>query len=374
MLHTAGRRLAMFTPHFTISHNLLLYVSRIEASKALIEHSPIVPAWEAKFRDEARVRSVFHGTHLEGNDLTKEQTEQLVRLDTISDAQTAMQQSGILAPDRDIQEVINYRAVLEWIDQWQDFIGTEVVYSESILQTLHALTMQRLLPDEQIGQYRMQQVVVRSVKTGEIAFRPPVSLEVPSLTESFLEWLTGKEGRQMHPILRAAITHYELVRIHPFIEGNGRSARAFANLVMYAEGYDFKRFFSLEQYFDSDIESYYQAILSVQENDTNDLTFWLEYFCYGLALELDRVRQQVLKLSKDLHLKARLGQQIALSERQIILFELIQNQGEISSQDASKMLPSVSVDTILRDLKDLMEKGIIEKKGVTKGVTYSLRE
>ncbi len=362
----------MFQPKFTITNNLLLYVSRIEAAKALIEHSPIVPAWESKFRDEARARTVFHGTHLEGNDLTQEQTEQLVRLDDIGDVESAKMRSGIVAKDRDVQEVINYRSVLEWLDQWQDFVGKEVVYSEEILQTLHALTTQRILTDEQVGQYRKQQVVVRSVQTGQIAFRPPVSVEIPFLIEEFLEWLNSEEGRKLHPVFRAALTHYELVRIHPFIEGNGRTARALAMLVLYAENYDFKRFLSLESYFDSDVEGYYNAILSVQQNEQNDLTYWLEYFCYGLAIELDRVKQQVLKLSKDLQLQSRLGRQIALSERQIMLFELVQKQGEIMSQDAAKILPNVSVDTILRDLKDLMDKGIIEKHGVTKGVKYTL--
>jgi Fic family protein len=362
----------MYTPHYTISHNLLLYMCRIEASKALIEHSPIVPAWESKFRDEARISTVFHGTHLEGNDLTREQTEQLVRLNNAVDAESAKQQSGVMAKDRDVQEVINYRSVLEWIDQWQDFIGKEVIYSEDILKTLHALTTQRALPDDQVGAYRKQQVVVRSVQTGEIAFRPPVSVEIPFLLEEFLEWLNSLEGRKLHPILRAAITHYELVRIHPFIEGNGRTARAFTTLVMYAEGYDLKRFFSLENYFDSDLASYYNAILSVQQSEVADLSYWLEYFCYGLAIELDRVKLQVAKLSKDLQLQSRLGRQIALSERQIMLFELLQKQGEMTSQDASRILPNVSVDTILRDLKDMMDKKIIDKHGVTKGVRYTL--
>lgn len=363
----------MFQPNFTISHNLLIYISRIEAAKELVEHSPIVPSWEAKFRDEAKVRTVFHGTHIEGNDLTREQAEKVIRLQQATDTEAVKEQSDIVARDRDIQEVLNYRSVMEWIDQWQDFIGTDVIYSEDILQTLHSLTTQKMLPDDQVGKYRQQQVVVRSVQTGQVAFRPPVAVEVPYLIEEFFEWLNSEEGRKLHPIFRAAITHYELVRIHPFTEGNGRTARALATLVLYAEGYDFKRFFSLEHYFDSNVEDYYQAILSVQQDESLDMTYWLEYFCYGLALELDRVKQQVLKLSKDLQLKSRLGQQIALSERQIILFELLQNQGEITSQDAAKVLPQISVDTILRDLKDMMQKGIIKKEGVTKGVTYSLK-
>ena len=135
-----------------------------------------------------------------------------------------------------------------------------------------------------------------------------------------------------------------------------------------------KRFFSLEQYFDSDVDAYYQALLSVQQNSGHDLTYWLEYFCYGVAIELEKIREQVQRLSKDLKLKKQLGRQVALSERQIILLELFQQQDSISSDDAQKALPQVSVDTILRDLKDLIVKGVINKRGVTKGVTYGLVE
>ena len=71
-------------------------------------------------------------------------------------------------------------------------------------------------------------------------------------------------------------------------------------------------------------------------------------------------------------MKKELGRQVALSERQIILLEVLQNQGEITSDDAQEALPNVSVDTILRDVRDLIQKGVVEKRGVTKGVTYRL--
>jgi len=175
-------------------------------------------------------------------------------------------------------------------------------------------------------------------------------------------------------VLRAAIAHYQLVYIHPFIEGNGRTARAMATLLLYTLGYDFKRFFSIEQYFDSDVDAYYQALLSAQQTAAQDLTYWLEYFCYGLAIEIDKVKQQVLKLSQDLKLKKQLGEQVALSERQILLLELFQQQQSATSDDMQRVLPNISVDTILRDVKDLIQKGVIKKRGVTKGVTYSLLE
>lgn len=364
----------MYTPHFTITNNLLTYISKIEAAKEVIDHAALVPAWEAKFRDDALTRTVYYGTKIEGNDLTQAQAEQVIRLDNMVDPREVAERAGIVARERDIQEVINYRNVMQWIDQWEKFVQRPGQISEDILKTLHKLTTQRILDPQYIGTYRDKQVVVRSATNGTVAFRPPLAVEIPYYIEEFFEWLNSDHAQQIHPIFRAAVTHYQLVFVHPFIEGNGRTARAMATLVLYSSGYDFKKFFSIEKYFDDDVEKYYLALLSVQQQEQQDLTYWLEYFCYGLAVEIDKVKQQVLKLSKDLKLKQQLGEQVALSERQIVLLELLHNQGEVTSQDAQRVLPNVSVDTILRDLKDLMSKKVIEKKGVTKGVTYRLCE
>lgn len=363
----------MFKPNFTITHNLLTYISRIEAAKALIDNAALVPAWEAKFREEAMQRTVHYGTKIEGNDLSQEQAQQLLKIEHAKDGVTAAAQAGIIARERDVQEVINYRQVVQWINHWQEFVPNPNTLSEDILKTLHKLTMQRLIETQYIGNYRDKQVVVRSATDSSVVFRPPVSVEIPYLVDEFFSWLNSPPTQQLHPIFRAAITHYQIVYIHPFIEGNGRSARAMATLVLYTLNYDFKRFFSLEKYFDDDVEQYYQALLSVQQQ--NDMTYWIEYFCYGLAIEIDKIKQQVLKLSKDTKLKQDLGgQQVALSERQIVLLELLQSRGEITSSDAQEVLPNVSVDTILRDMKDLVAKGVVDKRGVTKGVTYKLKQ
>jgi len=363
----------MFRPNFRITNNLLTYISRIESAKSIIENAALVPAWEAKFRDEALTRTVHFGTKIEGNELTEEQAKQVVRLEGYVDTKEVAKKTGIIARDRDIQEVINYRNVCVWIDQ-QDFTHSEALFTEKTLKSLHSLTMQQLIEPEFIGQYRNRQVVVKSATNGQIVFRPPVSVEIEYLVRDFFDWFARPESASVHPIFRAAITHYQLVYIHPFIEGNGRTARAMATLALKTLGYDFKRFFSLEQYFDSDVEQYYQALLSVQHSSNSDLTYWLEYFCYGLAIEIDKIRSQVEKLSKDIKLKKELGKQVALSERQILLLELLHNQGQMTSQDAQRLLPNVSVDTILRDLKDLIQKGVVKKEGVTKGVTYKLQE
>ena len=361
----------MYQPKFKITNHLLTYIASVESAKALIDHAALVPSWEAKFRDEAMQRTVHFGTRIEGNELSAAQAGKVVQLKNTSNPQMIVEQTGIIARDRDIQEVINYRNVIAWIDQRPVKKLQQELNLETLL-VLHKLTMQRLLPEEQVAVFRDKQVIVRGAADGQVVFRPPVAIEVPYLIEDFFTWINSQVALELHPIFRAAIAHYYLVYVHPFVEGNGRVARAFATLVLYSAGYDFKRFFALEEYFDSDVEAYYQALLSVQQNDQKDLTYWLEYFAYGLALEIDKVKQKVLKLSQDLKIQRELGQQVALSERQIILLEVLQNQGQMTSEDAQKALPNVSVDTILRDLKDLIAKNVVQKHGVTKGVSYTL--
>ncbi len=339
----------------------------------MIKNAPIVPAWEAKFQEEAMVRTVYHGTRLEGNELSQEQAERVLNTPG-TDLEQVASGAGIVGKARDIQEIINYRSVLDWINTWGENLkeGAKTPYTEDMLKTLHSISVHRIIAPDQCGAYRQHKVIVRGVESGQVVHRPPEPTEIPGLVSEFLEWLNDDDARRQHVVFRAAITHYQLVNIHPFIEGNGRTARAMALALMYAEGFDVKRFFSLEQYFDNDIENYYMAIRSVQNSKDNDMTYWLEYFAYGLAIELDRIKQQVLKLSQDFRLQQKLGQQIALSERQLIIMEYLQEQGKASSSDLNEILPMISTDTILRDLKDLMDKNLVKKHGVTKGVHYTL--
>ena len=170
---------------------------------------------------------------------------------------------------------------------------------------------------------------------------------------------------------------YEIVRIHPFTEGNGRTARALATLLLFKEDYDVKRFFSLEEYYDEGIGAYYDALQSasnqlITNESDRDLTSWLEYFIEGLAIEINRIKDKVKKLSVDLRLKGRQGQ-IALNERQIKLIEYMDQYGQITGGEWRELLPMVSDDTILREMKTLINKKIVRKKGSTKGAIYVLR-
>lgn len=346
----------MYTPSYTITNKILRSIGIIEASKEVIENSPLVPAWEAKFREDAIVRSAYHGTHLEGNNLN------------FTEADKVLSGVKIVGRERDIQEVLNYRNVLKYIS---DF--SEPNITEEHIRKMHALTVYRILPEDQVGEYRKTQVVVKNSQTGEITFRPPPSVEVPFLIADFLNWLNQTSAEDIHPALSAGITHYELVRIHPFLDGNGRVARGIATLVMFRHGYDVKRFFSLEEHYDREPIAYYEALQSVAKLDGN-MTGWLEYFTEGLAIELTRIKEKVKSLSTDLKIKRSLGgQQLSLTERQIKIVEFIQENGFLQNKAFFELFPMISEDTVLREINDLMKKGIIKKEGSTKGARYVLK-
>src|SRR3990167_3730409 len=355
----------MYSPKFSITNTILKFIGRIEAARDFIENAPLVPAYEAKFRQEAIIRTVHHGTHIEGNPLDSGEVAAVLGGEKID------------ARDRDVQEILNYRNVLKYIDNSKSLIVNGKSITEKNILDIHKLTVEKVLPADKSGKYRSTQVVVKNSKTQEISFRPPQASQLKNLIGEFLNWLNSKDAVDVHPVLKAGIVHYVLAFIHPFVDGNGRTARAFATLVLFSEGYDIKKFFSLEEYFDRDAKRYYKTLQSVSnqkvgELSDRDLTSWLEYFCEGLAEELERVKMRVQKLSLDSKLKGRTGQ-IALSERQMKLVEYIEANGSVNNQTWRRLLADFSDDTILRDLKDLQKKGLIKKKGSTKGAIYLLK-
>ncbi len=363
-----------YTPKYSITNSILKNVGAIDSAREVITHAPLVPAWERRFQSEARTKIIHHGTHLEGNDLNLEEVEEVLNPPTDSES-TETESPKLIARDRDIQEVINYRSVMDYLDSLAttDKDNVDIPLTRHILQEIHSLTVKNLLPANEAGHYRIVKVVIRNTETKEISFRPPPPTEVPYFIEELFAWLNSKEGKEVHPLLRAGILHYELVRIHPFTDGNGRTARAMALLLLFLEGYQVKKFFALEEYYDSHPDEYYAALQSVMSS--GELTSWLEYFTLGIAIEFNRVKTLVQKLSLDLHLKTTMGgKQITLSERQIKLVEYIERYGEIGMGNVRDLLPDVSEDTILRDLRDLVTKNLLVKKGSTKGTKYYLKK
>src|SRR3989338_632848 len=249
----------MYKPKYTLTNALLITIGKIEAAKEVIMNAPILPMWEKKFRDSSLARSIHHGTHIEGNQLDFEEAKQVI-----------FSQNMHVARSRDVQEILNYRAVLDYIEsEWQD---SNASLGEKVITKIHALVVNKILPKELAGTYRTKKVVIKDSSTGDITFTPPEPEDVPLLISEFASWFSKIDARTLHPVLKAGISHHELVRIHPFLDGNGRVARAVSTLVLYVGGYDIRRFFSLEEQYDKDPLSYYEYL---QKANQGYLTPWL---------------------------------------------------------------------------------------------------
>jgi Fic family protein len=358
----------MFVPKYSITNRTLKNIGVVDASREVIMNSPLVPAWEAKFKKEAFERTVHHGTHLEGNQLSFEQ------------AQEVLDGQEVIARDRDIQEVINYRNVLKFLDEIAGKIGPGKPYRltlETLLE-IHRLTVDKIVHEDYAGKIRARQVVLKNSLTGQVSYTPPPAAEVPYLIEDLINWINSEEGKDIHPVIKAGVIHYELARIHPFVEGNGRTARAVATLILFLDGYDIRRLFSLEEYFDSNSLDYYTTLQTVSnqlvlDNHERDLTPWLEYFVEGVAAELNRVKERVRRISMDARVKDQLGEQMTLNERQMLIMEYLHRHKSMQNKDFRKIFPDYSDDTVLRELKFLKQKNLIKKIGGTKNAAYVLK-
>jgi len=340
-----------FKPEYKINNKILVSVSKSEVAKEIIENSPLVPMWERKFQGQALVRSVHHSTALEGNELSIDDTERIIDGEKVDSYRL-----------RDIQEIINYRDVIGFISG-----NKETELTIGFLLEMHKILGKKILPDEYLGKFRNKNAVIVNDKNLDVVFDPPKYNEIEPEMEALIEW-DKKEGKEVHPLLRAGIIHYEIVRIHPFADLNGRTARTLATWSLSRDGYDIKSFFCLEEHYDQDPKGYYDALDSA---NSGNMTLWLEYFTHGVEKELERIKGQVLNLSKDRKLKLKIGQ-VALNERQLVIINTLEAEKEISNPDFIALFPKVSDDTILRDIKDLMDKGIVIKKGRTKGAKYFL--
>lgn len=347
----------MYQPKFSITNKILKNIGTIEASREVIDRAPLLPYYEKKFQEDAMVRSVHHGTHIEGNELN------------LSQAEKVMMGEQIIARERDVQEVINYRRAMDRIGG-EEASPIRILVDEGLIKELHGITVHRILEAERAGNYRKTQVVIKNSATGQVSFRPPLAISVSYLIADLVQFINTTSEQDIHPVLKSGIVHYEFVRIHPFLDGNGRVARCLATFILFQEGYDIRKFFSLEEYFDSNATEYYEALQSVEKNE-GDLTKWLEYYTEGLAIELSKIKEKVERISVDGKLKERLGgSPLMLSERQLRIIEYIQKIGYLQNNGFKQLFPMVSEDTVLNELKELINHGIIHKTGKTKAARY----
>jgi Fic family protein len=344
----------MFEPNFKYTDVIVNRLVEIASARGAVVNAYLVPKWEVSLRRDALIRSAHASTAIEGNPLS---------LDQVSDLAKGRE---VMATRRAKQEVLNYLEVLEGIEGYLE--GGAI--TEGTVLGLHADVSKEVLDNPlNEGRYRTDQVYVGNPVTGEVIFMPPPPEDIRDLMGDLVDWLASEAAASMNPVLVAGIAHYEFVRIHPFVDGNGRTARALATLVLVTREFDIKRFFALDDYYDSDRPSYYKALNHVDQV-TLELTGWLDYFTQGVLVAISGVRTKVLRLSIDRKRVGRKGQ-IALTERQMEIVQHVIDNDTITTKEVAQRY-DISIQAALKVLKKLVEMDVLSMRSKGRATHFVL--
>jgi Fic family protein len=342
-----------FQPRFTITNAITTALTRIERARGFLEAASLSEDWIRWMGARAFVLEAHHTTHIEGTRLTLDQAERLLEGEDVPETRTD-----------DAHELLNYRGAFDFVSE---SLNKDAPITENLIREIHRRLVEGVRGGAAApGEYRRVQNYIVNSTTDETIYTPPPPEDVPSLMAAFVDWLNGKHGT--HPVLISGIAQFQLVQIHPFLDGNGRTSRLLSMLCLYQAGYDFKRLFTISEFYDRDRDAFYRALRSVRERSM-DMTGWLEYFVNGLAAQVRDVTQrgeQVIR--RDVLVKKH-----NLSERQALALDHILDEGNLTIQAYEFLCPEINRRSLQRDLKKMVDDGLLVSEGATNKLVYHLK-
>jgi Fic family protein len=287
-----------FAPTFQLTPLLLRQLVAIERTVGVLQAVDLQQDWHRDLKESVRVQDVLSSVQIEGATVTLERAFELVH--TPPDVRLTDSE----------QEFLNHLAAFDAIDDLRGAKDYDLTRRD--LLSLHAILVRGVRGGHRhAGRFRQEEVVVGDQQDGEVTVHhaPPDWADVPELIEDLLTWVNaaktrptkakrrrGEEDPWLHPVLVAGILQHRLVWIHPFLDGNGRTARMMTTLQLYQRGYDFKYLFDLSSYYNRDRDKYYAALRTADA--TGDYTAWLEYFVGGFSMQMMRIRVKAEKIAR----------------------------------------------------------------------------
>lgn len=322
----------MFIPEYSITPKILKNISIIEYAKAVVENTPILPSWENQIKKEAKVL-LLH-TYLKSAGLNADILKVKSYLDNI--------EGNAPLEFRDLLNTIN---LIESLSEKKEFRETEI---REIAKTL-----------THKGGYRDTKISDK-----------PNPEELLAKIVQFFDWLQSLDGKETHPVIIAAVSRAFFEKIAPFKSFNHLISGFISILSLNTGGYDFKNMVCFEEYFEK-TKREYENKLSELLLISPDFTPWIEYFTEGISIAASNTKEKVKLLARDTKIAKATGR-IKFSTRQERIVEYLQDYGILQNKDFAKVFPDISEDSILRDLKVLIEKGVVQKSGSTKSSLYEL--
>ncbi len=335
-----------FSPRYTISPLLLSTIKRITILVHELEKKSLPDVVVSQLQEEARTISTYASTSIEGNPLPLTEVKRLLK-----------QRPGHIRQSE--REVLNYNQVLSDLQEQEPQPLTI-----DLIKQIQAGIMNGLLPDHQLGRWRKDAVVVYDPRSDDIVYLPPNYQDVPDLMTSLVSFIQEKQT-VYDPIILAGIFHKQMAVIHPFMDGNGRTARLATELLLAGLGLNIRFIFSFENYYNRDVTRYFQNVGLFGDYyelaPKVEFTSWLEYFAEGILDELLRVQKQIEQsaAAPDRHLE---------SYHQLIL-DHIDQFGFIRDKDYAQLTQRAKA-TRTGDFNKMINLGLIVRLGKGRSTYY----
>ena len=332
----------------TLTNEILKYITEIDKNRYAVSSVKLSGAAVNKLRKNSKKKSSYASTKIEGNPLSEKQVDEVIESD---------ERKHYLKPE---QEVRNYFLALNYLEE---MAKRNEKFSKKLILDVQKY-VEKGASKEKIGlRGPMPPGVLFAVydsQTGSPDYIPPEYTDIPKLLDELVEYVNTTDD---HPLIIAAVVHYQLVTIHSFEDGNGRTARLLSGYILDVNGYGFNGIGSLEEYFAYDVEEYYDSIqmglpslyYSGRDNPPHP-EIWFHYFLRMVLLYSSKLCE-LSESSSGKELEGSLSY-LKGKEKELLLFLIENYKREFTPIEVSKEF-GVTNKTIINRLAVLVKNGFV---------------
>lgn len=343
----------MFAPRYTITDRLLAFIKRINSIVGALNNNRFPKIVLLELERVARAVSSYASTSIEGNPLPLTEVKKILK----------SRPATIRGSER---EVLNYNQALQDLDT--TLKGNNVTLSLDLIVRIQQQVTRGLLPPMDCGTLRTRPVVVNNPATGSIVYLPPDVEDVKPMMESLIEYV-HKNTAVVDPLILAGIFHKQMVIIHPFMDGNGRTTRLATKVLLAQMGLNTFNLFSFENYYNQNVTRYFQTVGEYGNYydlaRVIDFTKWLEYFTEGIIDELLRVQKLLPRVSLSPHTD--------LQPHHLKMLAYIRKHGFITDRRYTTLVDRAKATRAL-DFRKLLMMGLIDRKEKGRATYYVIKE
>lgn len=342
----------MFKPKYAITDKLLSNIKQVNSLVNQLNNKRFPNVVLFELERTAREVSSYASTSIEGNPLPLTEVKKVLK----NVPQNARQSE---------KEVLNYNKALEYLDKNID--SGKIKISLQLILQIHKFVMQDLLSKSDIGAFRQKPVVVNNPLTGKTVYLPPDVKDVRSLMEELVNF-ASLSSKNIDNLIISGIFHKQMVLIHPFMDGNGRTTRLATKVILAQMGLNTFNLFSFENYYNKNVTRYFETVGEAGDyyelKNKIDFTNWLEYFTEGIIDELLRVQKILPNVA--------ISPESELKDYHQRILEFIRQKGFIKDSDYAKLTDRAKATRAL-DFQKLIDLGLIGRKGKGRATYYILK-